>query len=38
MTPKNSIGKEKAIELYNSNWWEGLSYMDFLPGGLTGNN
>jgi hypothetical protein len=21
MSPKNSIGKEKAIELYDSNWW-----------------
>ena len=28
MTPKNSIGKENAIELYNSNWWEGLSYQE----------
>ena len=28
MTPKNSIGKEKAIQLYNSNWWEGLSYRE----------
>jgi hypothetical protein len=26
MSPKNSIGKEKAIQLYNTNWWEGLSY------------
>jgi hypothetical protein len=28
MSPKNSIGKEKAIQLYNSNWWEGLSYRE----------
>ena len=28
MTPKNSIGKEKAIQLYNTNWWEGLSYRE----------
>jgi hypothetical protein len=28
MSPKNSIGKENAIKLYNSNWWEGLSYQD----------
>jgi hypothetical protein len=28
MSPKNSIGKEKAIELYDSNWWEGLSYQE----------
>jgi hypothetical protein len=28
MSPKNSIGKEKAIELYDSNWWEGLSYRE----------
>jgi hypothetical protein len=25
---QNSIGKENAIELYNSNWWEGLSYRE----------
>jgi hypothetical protein len=25
---KNSIGKENAIELYESNWWEGLSYQE----------
>lgn len=28
MSPKLSIGKEKAIELYDSNWWEGLSHRD----------
>ena len=28
MSPKNSIGKENAIELYHSNWWEGLSYRE----------
>lgn len=28
MTNTNSIGKENAIELYNSNWWEGLSYRE----------
>jgi hypothetical protein len=28
MSPKNSIGKEKAIQLYNTNWWEGLSYRE----------
>jgi hypothetical protein len=28
MTPKNSIGKEKAMQLYNTNWWEGLSYRE----------
>ena len=28
MSPKLSIGKEKAIELYNSNWWEGLSHRE----------
>lgn len=28
MSPKNSIGKENAIELYDSNWWGGLSYQE----------
>jgi len=28
MSLKNSIGKENAIELYHSNWWEGLSYRE----------
>ncbi len=28
MAPRISIGKEKAIELYNSNWWEELSYRE----------
>jgi hypothetical protein len=28
MSPTNSIGKENAIELYHSNWWEGLSYRE----------
>lgn len=28
MSSTNSIGKEKAIELYHSNWWEGLSYRE----------
>jgi hypothetical protein len=28
MTYKNSIGKENAIELYHSNWWEKLSYRE----------
>jgi hypothetical protein len=28
MSPKNSIVKENAIELYNSNWWEGLFYRE----------
>jgi hypothetical protein len=28
MAHQNSIGKENAIELYNSNWWEGLSYQE----------
>ena len=26
MSPKISIGKEKAIKLYYSKWWEGLSH------------
>ena len=30
MSPKNSIGKENAIELYHSNWWEGLSYREIV--------
>jgi hypothetical protein len=25
---KNSIGKENAIELYESKWWEGLSHRE----------
>jgi hypothetical protein len=28
MSPKLSIGKEKAIELYDSNWWIGKSYRE----------
>jgi hypothetical protein len=28
MSPTNSIGKENAIELYHSNWWEGLTYRE----------
>lgn len=24
--PNNSIGKEKAIEIYNSQWWKNKSY------------
>ena len=30
MSPKLSIGKEKAIELYDSNWWEGLSHREIV--------
>ena len=28
MEPKNSIGKEKAIALYDTNWWEGKSHQE----------
>jgi hypothetical protein len=28
MSPTNSIGKENAIQLYHSNWWENLSYRE----------
>ena len=28
MSPKLSIGKEKAIELYDSNWWKEKSYQE----------
>lgn len=26
MAPQNSIGKEKAIELFDTKWWEECSY------------
>jgi hypothetical protein len=28
MAPKTSVGKENAIKLYNSNWWEKLSHRE----------
>ena len=28
MVPKNSIGKDKAIALYDSNWWEGKTHRE----------